>query len=100
MSRYGRRPEYRGTTLWTIERDDGNENIEAFDVEITYRRKAYDPGRTTGPAELCYPAEGGGVEILEVTHNGQPFEMTEAEADKATLWIEENPEEEDDGYDD
>ena len=94
MSRYGRRPEYRGTTLWTIERDDGNENIEAFDVEITYRREAYDPGCAIGPAEHCYPAEGGGVEILSVTRDGQPFDWTVVEAAQALLWIEENPEEE------
>jgi hypothetical protein len=95
VSRYGRRPEYRGTTLWTVER--GEE--DAFDVEITYRREAYDPGRFIGPAEHCYPPEGGGVEILSVTRDGQPFDWTVVEAAKALLWIEENPEEENDGYD-
>lgn len=37
------------------------------DVEITveYSRTPYDPGVTWGPAESCYPPEGGDIEIVD-----------------------------------
>ena len=85
MSR--RHEGYRDHATWTIERDE-----DAFEIEVHYRVEAYDPGRVYGPPEHCYPAEGGGVELLGVTHNGHPFELTEAEEDKLTLWLEENSE--------
>jgi hypothetical protein len=78
---------YTDTCGWTIERDE-----DAFDIEVRYRVEPYDPGQSFGPPEDCYPAEGGGVELLAVTHNGLPFELTEAEEDALTLWLEENPE--------
>ncbi len=28
--------------------------------------EAYDPGRISGPPDLCYPPEGGGVEVVRV----------------------------------
>lgn len=41
-----------------------------WDFEVTatvwYRAEEYNPGRRSGPPELCYPPEGGGIEVLEV----------------------------------
>lgn len=31
---------------------------------------AYDPGRTTGPVERCYPPEGGEIEFLILDRQG------------------------------
>lgn len=63
------------THLYEFTRDDGTEAV------IEYKRTPYDPGCTYGPAENCYPAEGGGIEDWEVD-NGKTV-LTEAEALRA-----------------
>lgn len=35
-------------------------------VWVTFDYTPYDPGRISGPPELCYPPEGGDAEISEV----------------------------------
>lgn len=32
-------------------------------VDIDYTITPYDPGRTYGPPEFCYPPEGGEIEV-------------------------------------
>lgn len=43
-----------------FERDDGTE------VTVEYSITSYDPGVSSGPPEICYPPEGGEVEIVKV----------------------------------
>lgn len=45
-------------------------------------------GRFYGPPELCYPSEGGDVDITDCLVNGQPFELFGREFEIATeaLW--------------
>lgn len=50
-------------------------NDEERELEITYEGY-YDPGKTYGPPEDCYPPEGE-ITIKSVTFaSGQPFEPT------------------------
>lgn len=37
------------------------------EISIEYTQTPYDPGRTYGPPEDCYPPEGGEVEIEKVS---------------------------------
>lgn len=37
-----------------------------IEYEVDLRVEAYDPGRTYGPPDLCYPSEGGWAEIVAV----------------------------------
>jgi hypothetical protein len=80
------------THLYEFTRDDGTE------VCIEYKRTPYDPGNTYGPAENCYPPEGGNVEDWEVD-NGKTV-LTEAEAERAQDELDALPFEDDDDYDD
>lgn len=45
-------------------------------------------GRFSGPPELCYPSEGGDVDITGCWANGQPFELFGREFEIASdaLW--------------
>ena len=66
------------TSLLEFERDDGSE------VLIEYQLSPYDPGVSCGPAESCYPPEGGEIEASEVTSDGvTPITMTDAEWERA-----------------
>jgi len=80
---------FTGHTSWTIEPDDES---DAFELDISYRVEAYDPGRIFGPAEHCYPPEGGGVELLSIQRDGVDYDLSEAEQNKIILWLEENAE--------
>lgn len=63
----------------TFERDDETE------VTVEYSITPYDPGRTSGPPEICYPPEGGEVEIVKVfSDTDTDIKITDAE-EKA--WI-------------
>lgn len=55
--------------LHHIEQNDGE---IALNVKGTYYS---DPGRCSGPPDLCYPPEED-LEFL-VTHNGKEFDLTE-----------------------
>lgn len=37
-----------------------------LEVLITFDYTPYDPGRTSGPPENCYPPEGGDAEITSI----------------------------------
>jgi hypothetical protein len=61
----------------TFERDDETE------VTVEYSISAYDSGNTYGPAENCYPPEGGEVEIVKVFSDTNPdIKWTDAEEQK------------------
>ncbi|AII27765.1 hypothetical protein B9J07_12870 [Sinorhizobium sp. LM21] len=50
----------------SFERDNGQE------VTVEYSITPYDPGVSYGPAESCYPPEGGEVEIVKVFSDDAP----------------------------
>jgi hypothetical protein len=54
------------THYMTFERDNETE------VTVEYTITPYDPGNTYGPAENCYPPEGGEVEIVKVFSDTDP----------------------------
>lgn len=53
--------------------DGDTETIYEIECDVT----PYDPGRTYGPPEKCYPPEGGECEIVSVKLNGKeiPYEL-------------------------
>lgn len=57
----------------------GDDEIE---IEIEYTVARFYPAQTYGPPEDCSPAEGGEVEELSAFHDGKPFELTDAEAER------------------
>lgn len=60
-----------------FERDDETE------VTVEYSITPYDSGNTYGPAENCYPPEGGEVEIVKVFSDTDPdIKHTDAEEQK------------------
>jgi hypothetical protein len=58
---------------WTVTWPYSGEE-EDVDVCLTYDAVKYDPGRTYGPPEDCYPPEGG-PEPLSLTINGVEVNM-------------------------
>lgn len=50
-----------------------------FELELDYSVSPYVAARTYGPPEDCSPAEGGEIEELDITHNGDPFTVTDKE---------------------
>jgi len=65
------------TYYMTFERDDETE------VTVEYSISDYDYGVSSGPDELCYPPEGGEVEIVKVFSDTDPdIKITDAEDTK------------------
>lgn len=69
---------------WTIERGE-----ESFDILVEYTYKFGTPDSWTEPGD---PPE---VEIQSVTYGDLPFTLTDEEEEKITLYIYENPPEDD-----
>jgi hypothetical protein len=68
-----------------FEREDGTE------VCVEYTITPYDPGVSSGPAEICYPPEGGEVEIISVKdESGKSLDWTADEDQKWSVSIFEN----------
>jgi hypothetical protein len=69
------------------------------ELSIEYTQTPYDPGRTYGPPEDCYPPEGGDVEIINISRKisdcWYPYAATDDEIEKWTQEIEELPIEDD-----
>jgi hypothetical protein len=63
---------------------------EDHEVEVFYNITPYDPGVSWGPAEHCYPAEGGEVEILRVLLDGKEVEWTTEEDNAWADWMAQN----------
>ena len=89
----GCRPGGTVNTSITIERpqnpNDPDGDMVEIEVDIKAEISPYDPGRIDAAPEDCYPEEGGDVEILEITVNGEPFELTSDEYDQAVSDIQE-----------
>jgi hypothetical protein len=65
-------------------------------VIVTYTQSPYVPAQTSGPAETCYQAEGGEVEVISVKlASGEDDFMSDAEEDQWITDIMENPDEDD-----
>lgn len=61
----------------SFERDDGSE------ILIEYALSPYDPGVSYGPAERCYPPEGGELQDWRATDDaGKAVRLSEAEAER------------------
>jgi len=70
------------TLPYTLTRDD-----EEIELELEYSVAAYDPGNTWGLPEDCEPPSGGEIEELEITRDGEPFELTAKEIEAVENWI-------------
>ena len=68
---------------------DGNET----QVTVEYSATPYVPAQTYGPAENCYPAEGGEIEINRVhtDADGWGARWSDDEDEKWRTWLAENP---------
>jgi len=78
------------TCLMEFERDDGS------NVLIEYQLSPYDAGVIYGPAENCYPPEGGEIELSEATSDGvELIALTDAEWERAETQIYAQPLEQD-----
>jgi len=78
------------TSLLEFERDDGSEAL------IEYQMSPYDAGVSSGPAESCYPPEGGEIENSEATSDGVTLiALTDAEWERAETLIYARPVEQD-----
>jgi hypothetical protein len=60
-----------------FEREDGTE------ITVEYSITPYDSGVSSGPAEICYPPEGGEVEILKAFTDAGPIDLTD---DEERVW--------------
>lgn len=80
------------THFTTFERDDGTE------VTIEYTISDYDPGVSSGPAEICYPPEGGEVEILSSKVGAEIVDLTDDEIAMIGRDHDFSADAEDDGY--
>ena len=76
MGRYGSKPDGNVSIDYYVER--GGEEVE---LKISAHISPYDPGRTYGSPEKCYPPEGGECEIISITSNKVEWEdkLTEEE---------------------
>jgi len=82
-------------TLYHTTYDDNDREIS-----IEYTQTPFIPARTYGPPEDCYPAEGGEVEIIDVSIRNNDgswakYAATDAEIEAWTREIEELPIEDD-----
>lgn len=84
---------------WQFQREGSDEPLE---VVIRYDIEPYVPAKISGPPEDCYPAEGGWVTDLFAFKPGtdEVVELTAAERDEVTEWIERNHDHDEDRYGD
>ena len=71
------------TFTFHIERDYGPFDQRPYALEVTYSVSRYSP------ATYLEPSEGGEVEILSVTLDGEEFDLTAAEEDALQTQAEE-----------
>jgi hypothetical protein len=75
MRRDARVCEDCGSTSFIFE-DDATADL---DVEVCGGVTPFFPARTNCPVELSHPDEGGEVEDIEATVDGEPFTLTDEE---------------------
>lgn len=66
------------------------------EISIEYTQTPFIPARTYGPPEDCHPAEGGEVEIIDISVKNEDgtwsdYAATDEEIDRWTEEIEELP---------
>jgi hypothetical protein len=80
----------------TVELTRYNEETDVeTDLTVRCSVSPYDPGRTSGPPEDCYPPEGGEVESYKAFGpDGEPVELTSEEEERLQELVdEEGPDE-------
>lgn len=70
------------TATHTIERDG-----QQIDIEVEYTVAPFYPAQTYGPAEDCYPSEGGEIEELTAYLDGEAIKLTPDETRKIEAHI-------------
>lgn len=76
---------------YTLHRDDDTEVVLDLAVKGTWST----PGSTSGPFEDSFPPEGGEIEEVTATSDGEPFDLdslSKAENDKVMTFVDENAE--------
>jgi len=76
---------------YKLQRDDDSELVLDLAVKGTWSM----PGSTSGPFESSYPPEGGEIEEVTATCDGEPFDLdslSKAENDKVMTFVDENAE--------
>lgn len=67
-------------TTITVERDTPDtDDTHEVQVTVTGDVTPVTKGRYHGPPELCFPDEGGEVEVIETMVNGQTIDLTPEE---------------------
>lgn len=85
------------TFFQDFNRDDEAES----EVTVEYTYSGGCEAQTYGPAENCYPAEPAEIEIVKAFDDNGPVTLTDAEEQRFTEWLHENPPEADEpDYDD
>ena len=63
-----------------------------IDTTISGDAIPFVPGNTTSIPELCFEAEGGNIEDICATHNGEPIELSDKEeAEAHEILMRQNP---------
>jgi len=64
-----------------------NRADQTLELVIEYTMSAYVAAQTYGPPEHCSPTEGGEIEMLEATLDGETFELTAEEQERIEAHI-------------
>ncbi len=99
--RYNRRSSSRTVTAYLYVEPEGptldGEGLGELEIEVTGTCTPYIAARLSGHPDNWSPSEGGDVEDITATLDGQPYELTSAEEDKAAELLAEKAA---DAYDD
>ncbi len=87
---------------WQFQRVDAEGDGYLVEVLVRYDIEPYVPAQISGPAEDCYPAEGGCVTDMLAVKAGteEIVELTDDERKEVSDWIEQNHDHNADRYGD